>query len=486
MTNVDVRSSNDCVGIQFGTDRITGCRATKTMLGGVKYQYASVSMTDGDASGALSELLTSLGGGKAPLPILAAIPTEECYFATRPIASGAANASPRVLLRESLRSSATRLDQMTIDVIYWQPDRRNVAGIAAAPTERVEAIREAVAENGHSLQRLEPAASSLIGTAPQHEGRDHRGGMMTRVFLGDSSLLAVMSRGAQPIHWQRLPLPAGDEATGIVSAVRALETAVAACGLDRTPDSVVIHGRRKLQSLIDQQWLDDNLPGDLRWIDTPTLSDKDVARAMADRFLSDEDEGLDFIRAHRDPMQLRRVVPYKEIMAYVIAASLLAGTLWLRVGDVKSKHTSLISNAPAMVADGTNPKTERDQLNARATSISQFLDKRIQWSAVIDDVTQTLPDGVRLTDIRGSARMARKTKKQTKTTPTTMVLRGECALDEDGSMPSSLNGLADSMRKIERIADHFDQVELADVRRTRSQDTGVAGAEFSLVFTTKK
>ena len=66
-----------------------------------------------------------------------------------------------------------------------------------------------------------------------------------------------MSRGAQPIHWQRLPLPAGDEATGIVSAVRALETAATACGLDRTPENVVIHGRQKLQALIDQQWLND-------------------------------------------------------------------------------------------------------------------------------------------------------------------------------------------------------------------------------------
>tara|TARA_R110002049_G_scaffold4601_5_gene32099 strand:- start:140609 stop:142069 length:1461 start_codon:yes stop_codon:yes gene_type:complete len=485
MNNVDVRSSNDCVGIQCGTDRITACRATKTMLGGTKYQYAAVSLADRDLCDALSELIASLGVSKTTLPILAAIPTDECYFATRPIASGAANASPRVLLRESLRSSATRLDQMTIDVIYWQPDRRNVAGIAAAPTERVDAIRAAVAENGHSLQRLEPAASSLIGVAPEHEGRDRRGGMTTRVFLGDARLLAVMSKGGQPIHWQTLPLPAGDEATGIVSAVRALETAATACGLDRTPDIVVIHGREKLRTLIDQQWLHDNLPGDFRWIDSPMSSDKDVARAMADRFLSGEDEGLDFIRAHRDPLQLRRVVPYKEIVAYVVAASVLAGSLWLRVADVRNQHTRMISDAPPMVADGTNPKTERDQLNARATSISQFLDDRIQWSAVIDEVTHTLPQGVRLTDIRGSARMAQKRKKQTKTTPITMVLRGECALDEDGAMPSTLNGLADSMRSIDRIADHFDHVELADVRRTRSQDTGVAGAEFSLVFTTK-
>ena len=34
-------------------------------------------------------------------------------------------------------------------------------------------------------------------------------------------------------------------------------------------------------------------------------------------------------------------------------------------------------------------------------------------------------------------------------------------------------------------ANSFDSVELSDVRRTRSQDTGVAGAEFSVIFTAK-
>ena len=451
----------------------------------MKYQYADAAVVGGDLNAALANLLSSLGTGKTPLPILAAIPTDECYFATRPIASGAATASPRVLLRESLRSSPTRLDQMTIDVIYWQPDRRNVAGIAAAPTERIDSIREAVAENGHSLQRLEPSSSCLISVAPQHEGRERRNTMTTRFFLGETSLLAVMSRGAQPIHWQRLPLPAGDEATGIVSAVRSLETASTACGLDHTPENVVIHGRQKLQTLIDQQWLSSNLPGELRWIDSPTLANHDVARALTDRFLANEDDGLDFIRAHREPLQPRRVVPYKEIIAYLVAASVLAAALWLRVSDVKHQHTSVISRAPAMVADGSNPKSERDQLNTKATSISLFLDKRVQWSALIDAVTQTLPEGVRLTDIRGTARMQQKRKKQTKTTPTTMVLRGECTLDEDKSMPSALNDLADSMPAIERVSHHFDHVELADVRRTRSQDTGVAGAEFSLVLTTE-
>ena len=484
-TGGDNRSSSDVIGVLFGVEALHGCRAVQTLFGSVRYQHAKAPVVNGDITAAMGQLLGELGAAKLSLPVAAAIPTEECYFATRPIASGGASASPRVLLRESLRSSAARLDQMAIDVIQWQPDRRTVAGICAAPIPRIEAIRTAVAESNHSLQRLEPAAACLIGVSPECEGRERRNALTTRVLLGDSKLLAVMSRGAKPIHWQRLPLPPGDEATGIVSAIRSLETAAGACGLDRTPDSVVIHGRPELQALTDQQWLNESLGGNFRWVATPTLLGADVAQALADRLLSDQDEGFDLVRQHRDPLKLRRVVPYKEIVAYLVAACVLAGVLWLQLGAIEDQHTALVSGAPPMVGGGTNPKQEKDRLSAQATAVSQFLEKRVRWSGLLGEITQSLPPGMRLTEIRGSAPMAKRSNRQMKVAPSTLIVRAECALSEDGAMPESLDGLAESLHELATVKPHFDSVELSDVRRTRSQDTGVAGAEFSVIFTAK-
>ena len=482
-TNSDVRSNTDAVGISFGRDKLDGCRAQRTIFGTVRHLQASVDIVDNDVSAALESLLSQLGAGTKKLPIAAAIPTDECYFATRPTAANAANASPRVLLRESLRSSATRLDQMAIDVINWQPDRRQVAGIVAAPIERIEQIRESVAATGHPLQRLTPAAACLISVAPDSEGRERRNSLTSRVLLGDDHLMAVMSRGTRPIYWQRLPSPAGDESTGIVSAIRSMETAGSACGLDRTPDQVVIHGRKELMSLMDQQWLKDNTRGDLRWVQTPTLADEDVAKALADKFLAEDDDGFDFVRQHRDPLRLGRVVPYKEIFAYIAAACFLAGAMWLRLGHVRNQQTAVLASAPPMVGDGTNPKPEKDRLNARATAVSQFLDKRVQWSHMMAEVSRTLPDGMRLTAIRGTATMAQRRKKQVKVSPTTLILNAETVLAEDGSMPLSLDTLADSLHELDSVSEHFESVELSDVRRTQSQETGVTGAEFSIVLT---
>jgi hypothetical protein len=490
-TNADNQSSSDVVGILFKEDRLDACRASQTLFGGVRYQYASApildseTVSDGGLADALKNVIEQLGGSKQPLPIAAAIPTDECYFATRPIASSGTTASPRVLLRESLRSNSARLDQMAIDVVHWQPDRRSVAGICAVPNERIDGIREAVANSKHSLQRVEPAAACLIGVAPAHEGRDRRNQLTTRVLLGKSSLLAVMSRGCKPIHWQRLPLPAGDEATGIVSAIRSLETAATACGLDRTPDHIVVHGRIELRALLDNKWLEKSLSGNFRWVENPTLASKDVTKALADRLLEGNDDCFDLVRQHRDPLMLRRIVPYREIIGYITAACVLAGVLWTRMDGIESQRMALVASAPPIIGDGTNPKPEQDRLTAQASAISRFLDKRIQWSGVLADITAALPTGMQLLDIHGSAPMARDIRGKSKSSPATLVLRAKCALGDDGSMPGSLNQLAETFASINGVDTHFETVELSDLHRTRDQKTGIAGAEFSVIFTAK-
>ncbi|QDT13327.1 hypothetical protein [Planctomycetes bacterium K23_9] len=482
-TKGDVRSSNDAIGVMFARDYLYGCRASRSVFGIVHYQYAKAACANNNTDAALADLLNQLNASTSRLPIVAAIPTDECYFATRPTASGAANASPRALLRESLRSSNSQLDKMAIDVINWQPDKRTVAGIVAAPNDRIEAIRESVAATGHSLQRLEPAAACLIGAAPESEGRERRSSLTTRVILGQNRLLAATSRGTLPIYWQSLPLPTGDEATGIVSAIRSLDAASQACGIDRTPDHVVLHGRRELHALMDQQWLEENTGADLRWVESPNFAGQDVAKALADKFLSDDDEGFDFVRQHRDPLQLRRVVPYKEIVAYVMAAAVLFGVLWLRSGKLDHQRTAILASAPPMVGDGTDPKPERTQLNARATAVSQFLHDRVRWSDMLTDITHSIPEGMRLTGIRGSATMSSTRKKKAKVVPATLVLQAEAALNENGDMPTSLDSLAESIKQISSVARSFEHVELSNIRQTRSQETGVAGAEFSIVLT---
>lgn len=484
MSTGSERSRNQAVGILFGRQHLHGCRATTTVFGSVRYEYASVSVVDGDIESAFSELLKQLDCDADSSPIAAAIPTGECYFATRPINSGGGNASPRTLLRESLRSTTAKLDQLAIDVLSWQADRRPLVSIVAAPLHRIERIREVITNSSHSLQRLEPAANALISAAVESERHERRDRLVTRVFLGESSVLAVMTKGSRAIHWQSMPLPQGDEGTGIVSIVRSVEAAYSACGLESPPATVHIYGRRELESLIDHQWLIDNLQDDFRWLDNPSMRPERIAQACADGFLTSDDDEFDFVREHREPLKLHRVVPYKEIALYLLAACVLAFVMYERMTQTEAAHMALVSSAPAMVTEGGNPRPERDRLNARASAISQFMDKRVRWSPMLGEITAVLPQGTRLTGIRGSATMTQKRKRAVKSAPTTLILSAECVLDENGQLPASVSKLTDTVGQLDSVNQHFQRVELGDLRRTTSTETGIAGAEFSIILTT--
>ena len=476
------RSRKHAIGILCGRKHLHGCRSSTTVFGTVRHEFASATIENDDLATALQTLLVQFDLGE-PTPIAAVIPTSECYFATRPINAGGGNASPRTLLRESLRSSAAKLDQLAIDVLNWQADRRSLVGIVAAPLERVESVREAMAATEHPLHRLEPVANVLVHSAADPE-KGERDRLVTRVFLGEENLLAVMTKGKRAIHWQSAVLPQGDEGTGIVSLVRSVEAAYSACGLEKSPEAVVIHGRPALQSLIDRQWLEQNLPDDYRWVAGPSMSPQDIAQACADYCWIQDAGEFNFVREAKPPVKLRQVVPYKEIALYLLAACCLAFVLYERSAKVQSDYLALQSNAPSLALEDTNPRNERDQLNARAGSLSNFLDKRVKWSSMLSQIIAELPEGTRLTGIRGSAVMAQKRKRAVKSVPTTLLLNAECTLDEDGQVPESVSDFVESVQQLESVTSHFDRVELSDLRRKVSQESGVTGAEFSIVLTT--
>ena len=475
--------TRNALGVLFGRQHLQGCLGTATVFGAMRYEFAVVEVRDGDTRAAFNELLSELKI-EEPIAIAASIPTSECYFATRPINAGAGGgaATPRTLLRESLRSSTAKLDQLAIDVLNWQADRRALASIVAAPLDRIETIKDLIAETPHRLCRLEPAANALITAAAEGDKAERKGGV-TRVFVGETSVLAVMTKGTRAIHWQSIPLRQGDEATGMVSIVRSVEASYSACGLERPPEAVTIYGRKQLESVIDRQWLAASMPGEYQWIDEPSMRPQDIAKACVDGYLTSDDDEFDFVRADRPPQRLSRIVPYKEVFLYIAAAACLGFVLFDRVVRLETEQAMLSTDAVSVLGDDASLRAERDRLNARATSVSSFLDGRVQWSSLLTKVAEILPDDTRLTGIRGTAMMSRKRKRAVKTMPTTLILNAECKLDDQGQLPRSVTQLVDEVALLDAVSEHFDRVELDGLRRKESKETGIEGAEFSIVLT---
>ncbi|WP_143544134.1 hypothetical protein [Rhodopirellula sp. MGV] len=484
------KSNPIAIGVLFGRQHLYGCRLKDGVWGKAKTAAANVSLHQKDLSAAFSELLVGLEiESPSAVQVFAAIPTSECYFATRPVNSGGGNASPRTLLRESLRSTTAKLDQLSIDVLNWQADRRPLVSIVAVSNDRVGEISAAMQRCGVQLRCLRPAASVLICAADSARN-DRSDRIATRIFLGENSVLGVMTKGVRPIHWQSIPLPPGDEARGIVSIVRSIEAGHRACGVEQPPETVLIYGRKELQSLNDQQWLAQNLPNGYSWFDTPSMQAPNIARSCIEGRRDNDPSEFNFIRQTEPATRLIKLIPYQEVFVYLAAVCLVAFVLVKRLGHHRSERREIAASLAVLDDklslnnnERVNPRQIRDQLNARASAVSQFLEKRIRWSPLLAEIASALPHGTRLTEVRGTAMMPQKRKREVRETPTKLVLNAECVLASDGQLPESVTELSDVIANLQSVRESFRSVEMTDIRRTHSQTTGVEGTQFSIVLT---
>ncbi len=478
------RMTSSSIGILFEDGILYGCQASRTLVGRIRYQQVSQPIGEAGLEQAVAELLAKFTGTAADTPVAAGLPTGETYFATRPIAASAGSVSPRVLLRESLRSATVRLDRLEIDVLHWQPERRPVASIIAAPSSRIDAIRQAIEAAGYSLQQIEPVATALCAAAARVDTKERGTQTITRVILSRERILAVICKGPTPVHWHEMDLPAGDEAAGIVSVIRAAVTGASTCGLADAPDRVVVHGRKELQPLIDMDWLHDQLQTELRWLEEPAADAPGMVRALADNLLAGEPSQFDLARIHRAATPLRQLIPWREVVGYAAMAATLLIALQIRHNDHAAQRTALLAAAPPSLGSEAEVRAVKTQLEAQAANLSKFLDNRVHWAPHLRTIVHQLPPGARLKEIRGSAALANQ-KKSSRSMPATLVLRGECTLDDQGDVPASLDTFVEQLRAQPALLEAFPHIELSDVRRTRSQQTGIDGAEFSVVMTAR-
>ncbi|WP_148080059.1 hypothetical protein [Roseimaritima ulvae] len=477
--------TSSAIGILFEDGILYGCQASRTLLGRFRHQQVSQPIGQAGLDQAVLELLAQFTGLSTDTPVAAGLPTGETYFATRPTATSAGSVSPRVLLRESLRSAAVRLDRLEIDVLHWQPERRSVASIIAAPSSRIDSIRQAIESAGYSLQQIEPMATALCTAAARVDTKDRGNQTITRVILSRERILAVICKGFTPVHWHEMDLPPGDEASGIVSVVRAAITGASTCGLNEAPERIVLHGRKELRPLIDMQWLHSQLPVELRWLDEPAADAPGMVRALADNLLAGEPGQFDLARIHRAATPLWDLIPWREVVGYAAVAAILFLSLQFRHNDQTAQRTALLATSPVALDSHADVRARQTELQAQAANLSKFLDNRVHWAPHLRTIVNQLPPHTQLTEIRGSAAL-RNQKKSSRSMPATLVLRGTCSLDDEGNVPASLDRFVEQLRAQPALAEAFPHIELSDVRRTRQQQTGIDGAEFSVVMLASK
>ncbi len=428
--------------------------------------------------------------GLRTVPVAIGLPAGLTYFSTRAIQSAGSDVSPHVLLREALRSSNISVDEMVVDVIKTQPDKRLVASIVSCDRKYLTGLLDSLQECGVRPHRAEPAPCALLraGSSRHRAGRNAK--VLLRLFLGEKQALAVLAAKDLPLVWRSFSLPRGDEASALLSVSRSLQTMSRLCGVESPLDGVILHGRPDLSRLLDVDWVQQEMGAEVKWFDGPALDDSQVAFGLALGCLGNNQTAFDLSRSLKPRASLREVFPFREAVLQAALLLCMALLLLARSGSLTSSRQAVAAeNArrPWMAAMQTvQLENEKNQLLQRVAAVQKFVDTRVTWSYHARELAGSLPANVFLTSFQGVSELGSGGKKRAVAKPKkSLVLHGAAFVPPDGSIPHEIDRFLDLVREHPAIRRDFPVVELADLKQSQLVGDNAAIAFFTVVCVPK-
>jgi len=468
--------SPQAIGIYLEGSEAHACRVASTPLGAVELTKCSQTIDPDEPQAAIERLLDGMLKRRSEkIPVAIGIPAEQTFFTTRSMATRGGDVSPRVLLREALRSSNVAVDEMFVDVVRSQHGRRQMASIVACQREIIEQLAAPLQDRALPMLRVEPAPCALLRRALHADGAHRRAKLVCRVFLSDTHLLAVLTVKDKPMLWRHSRLQRGDETSAILAAVRSLGSIGAQSGLDSQIESVVIHGRSDLRRLLDMDWVHEQITGKLEWLDGPPLDASQIASGLAEGCLQDED-GFDLARHQQTERTLWQRFPWSEAAVHVGLIVVMGLFLAYRLLLVNDELTSAtMRNAQSEIASLSTQELQKEkkELNAQVSAVEKFLDSRIVWTNYERELAAALPRDVFFTSLRGVSEFTSKSKSKTKARKQ-LVLKCAVAIPQDGLIPHEVDRLLNALRQNPLLNAEFPLIELAELKQYKRDDETLA------------
>ena len=442
------------IGLYVDEDAVTLSQVVSTPFGPVEIARHTASAAPDELPFVLKRLVGPLLGRKSlrRVPVAVGLPAGRVYFSTRPIQTASGDPSPHVLLREALRSPNVSVNEMVVDVIKSQPDKRQVASIVSCDRDYLKNLLDSLKGCEVGRPRVEPMPCALLRAATKRHRAGRSAKVVIRFFLSDAQALAVLVVNDLPVVWRTFSLPRGDEASAILSACRGLATVSKDCGIESPLDTVMIHGRPDLARLVEVDWVQEQTGVALRWFPRPRLDSAEAAFGLALGCFSQHERAFDLARSLKPRVSLGELFPWRE--AVLQAALLVCMALFLahRLASMNDRCVTVRTQnaqSPWMVSlEDTQLQRERQELTQQVVAVRKFLDSRITWTSYGRDLAASLPANVFLTSLQGDCELESSGKKGGKVKPKkSLVLRGAVAVPEDGLVPHEIDRFLDTLRE---------------------------------------
>lgn len=476
------------IGLYIGDREITLSQVAATPLGPVEIRRQTAPYEPEQLTAALERLLASCFGSRKRrrLPVVLGLPTVRVFFSTRPIRTTKTDASPQVLLHEVLQSPAISIDDMVVDLIRAQPEKRPVASIVSCRKKYLGGLLAALEECKIRAARAEPAACALLRAAAQRHRPPRRARNVLRIFTGDNQGLAVVSAGNLPCIWRSFVLPPGGGAAALRSVTRSMQALLRFCGIDAGVDAVVVHGRGALRAVVESREFQDAIGFRVTWCEGPELGDAAIAFGLALGGLSAAADGFDLARTLRPPPQVRDFFPWREL---AVQLALLAGMgllLYFRLETVDDDYRTVqLENARRPWAQGlTHAQLDKEKkdLELKVRAIEGFLGTRILWSSYTHDIPGRLPATTSLVSFQGLSELeGAGGNKAGGGSKKLLALRAAAPIARDGVIPQEIDDFLDSLRGHPLLKRDFPVVELADIKSFQGGVATKAVANFTVV-----
>jgi hypothetical protein len=468
--------SPQAIGIYLEGSQAFACRAASTPLGVVELATRHETIDPDQPQAAIERLVDGMLKRRSEkIPVAIGISADQTFFTTRSLQTRGGDVSPRVLLREALRSSKVAVDQMVVDVVRSQHGSRQMASIVACHRDMVEQIAQPLKDRALPMLRVEPVPCALLRRAVQQGSSHRRAKVVCRVFLSDTHLLAVLTSQDKPLLWRHTRLPRGDESSAILAAVRSLGSIGSQSGLESQLELVVIHGRSDLRRLLDMDWVHEQIAGKLEWLDGPALDGSQIAAGLAEGCLEDLG-GFNLARQYHTERTLWQNFPWSEAAIHVGLIFVMTLFLAYRLLLVKDELTSAtMRNAQNAIASLSTIELQKEkkELKAQVSAVEEFVGSRIVWTNYERELAKALPRDVFVTSLRGASEFSSKSKSKTKAQKQ-LVLKCAVAIPQDGLIPHEVDRLLNALRQNPLLQADFPVIELAELKQYKRDDETLA------------